>query len=80
MPKIQVNLDLCDGCGTCVSICPSSVLKVSGGKARAENPELCLGINAKQLCSICILTEETCTGCVVCVRNCPVAAIEILKI
>lgn len=78
MPKIRVDLDLCNGCGTCVSICPSSVLEVYKGKVRVENPEACLGIKAKQLCSICVLTEEMCEGCVVCVRNCPSAAIEIL--
>jgi len=78
MPKIRVNLNSCDGCGICVSICPSSVLRVSEGKAKAENLEACLGIRAKQLCSTCLPTEETCVGCVICVRNCPTAAIEIL--
>jgi len=79
MPRVQIDLELCDGCGVCVSVCPSFVLEVSNGKVRVVNPEACLGIRAKQLCSECVETEEVCTGCVVCVRNCPTAAIEILE-
>jgi len=79
MPKIQVNLKLCDGCGVCVSVCPSFVLEVSKGKVKVVNPEACLGIRAKQLCSECVETEEVCTGCVACVRSCPTAAIEVLE-
>jgi len=80
MPEVRINLELCDGCGICVSVCPSFVLEISEGKARVANPEACLGTRAKQLCSVCVETEEACKGCVVCVRNCPTAAIEILEI
>ena len=79
MVKIRINSKLCDGCGICVAVCPSYVLVIKG-IAEAENPEACLGIRAKQLCSTCIATEEVCMGCVACVRNCPYAAIEILEV
>jgi NAD-dependent dihydropyrimidine dehydrogenase PreA subunit len=79
MPDIQIDLELCDGCGVCVSVCPSFVLNATKGKARVTNPEACLGIKAKHLCSECIETLERCTGCVACVKSCPTAAIEILE-
>lgn len=78
MSRIQIKLELCDGCGVCVSVCSSSVLEVSKGKVIVVNPEACLGIRAKQLCSECV-EAKICTGCVACIRNCPTAAIEILE-
>jgi len=80
MPKIQINLELCDGCGTCVELCPEFVLELHDGKVKVVNSEACLGIRAKQLCSECNETTETCLGCVACVKSCPTAAIEILEI
>ena len=79
MPKTQIALELCDGCGVCVSVCPSFVLELLNGRVRVVNPEACIGIRAKQLCSECFETAEKCVGCVACVRNCPTAAIEILE-
>ena len=79
MPQIQIELDLCDGCGTCISVCPTSVLERCQGKVKVANPEACLGIKAKQHCSECFDKEETCTGCTSCVKVCPTAAIEIFE-
>jgi len=79
MPKVQIDLEACDGCGVCVSICPAFVLELRNGKVRVTNPEACLGIRAKQLCSQCVEREEVCMGCIACVRSCPSAAIEILE-
>ncbi|UCH71175.1 MAG: 4Fe-4S dicluster domain-containing protein [Candidatus Bathyarchaeota archaeon] len=76
MPKVRIDSETCDGCGVCVSVCPASVLELLDRKARALNPQACLGIKAKQLCSECVETQETCTGCVACVRSCPTGAIE----
>ena len=79
MPKIQIDLELCDGCGVCAAFCPAFVLELHNGKVKVANPEACLGIRAKQLCSECVEAEKVCTGCIVCVRNCPTSAIEIIK-
>ena len=79
MPKIQIDVELCDGCGACVTVCPNFVLKLYNGKVKVTNLEACLGIRAKQLCSECRETAETCMGCVACVKSCPTAAIEILE-
>jgi len=79
MPKVQIDLEACDGCGVCVSICPAFVLELRNGKVRVTNPEACLGIRAKQLCSQCVERGEVCMGCIACVRSCPSAAIEILE-
>lgn len=79
MPKLHIDLTLCDACGVCVSVCPSFVLEVDEGKVKVVNPESCSGIRAQQLCSECVETAKACRGCVICVRSCPVGAIEILE-
>lgn len=77
MPRIQIDLELCDGCGTCISVCPTSVLEPYDEKVKVVNPEACLGIRAKKLCSECMEKEVLCLGCIACVKACPTAAIEI---
>ncbi|WP_309493340.1 4Fe-4S binding protein [Candidatus Hecatella orcuttiae] len=79
MPRIQINLELCDGCGTCVYVCPASVLEPHGRKVKVANPEACLGIRAKNICAECMEKEESCLGCLACVKTCPTAAIEIFE-
>jgi len=80
MPEVRIDLEICDGCGVCVSVCPAAVLELLDRKVRVLNPEACLGIKAKQLCSECLKTQEICMGCVACVRSCPTGAIEIFEI
>ena len=80
MTGILINSKVCRGCGTCVFVCPALVLELEKGKAIVVNPDACLGVRAKQVCTKCIETEDVCIGCVACVRNCPTAAIEILRV
>ena len=43
MFKIEIDLNQCNGCGQCVDICPSEVLMLEDGKAKAVNEEFCVG-------------------------------------
>jgi len=43
---IEVNQDLCDGCGACEIGCPEGALKVIDGKARLVGESLCDGLGA----------------------------------
>lgn len=51
MVKIEIDLEKCDGCGTCVDVCPVEVLEVKDGKAVAVRPEECL---------VCMACEVQC--------------------
>jgi len=42
MVKINIDSEKCDGCGTCVDVCPVEVLKVEEGKSVAVNVDDCL--------------------------------------
>jgi len=40
--EIRIDLDKCDGCGTCVDVCPAGVFEMKDGKSVAVNVDECL--------------------------------------
>ncbi|PYG84862.1 adenylylsulfate reductase subunit B [Ruminiclostridium sufflavum DSM 19573] len=46
--SIKITLEKCIGCGSCVSVCPGSLIEVSGGKAAIYDPKRCWG------CASCV--------------------------
>jgi len=42
MVEIKIDVDKCDGCGTCVDTCPVEVFEIQEGKSVAVNPDECL--------------------------------------
>lgn len=44
---MQVNQERCNGCGDCVSICPSNAIRLEGGRAVIDE-RLCVG------CQVCM--------------------------
>jgi NAD-dependent dihydropyrimidine dehydrogenase PreA subunit len=40
-PVPIVDLQLCDGCGICIDICPTKALGMMGGQAKIVNPQAC---------------------------------------
>jgi anaerobic carbon-monoxide dehydrogenase iron sulfur subunit len=62
---IEINDDLCDGCGACVRACPFGAMTV--------HPEIKKAIT----CDLCTSVEENTPQCV---RYCPKSAIHILDI
>lgn len=43
---IQIDEDLCDGCGLCANGCPEGALRIIDGKARMVGDSLCDGLGA----------------------------------
>jgi len=46
MVEVKVNKDKCDGCGTCVDVCPVEVFEVVEEKSTVKNPNECLACRA----------------------------------
>lgn len=42
MVDIKIDLDKCDGCGTCKDTCPTSVFEINDGKSKVVNLKDCL--------------------------------------
>lgn len=42
MVEIKIDMEKCDGCGTCVDVCPAEVFEVREGKSVVVNLDECL--------------------------------------
>ena len=51
MYVITIDKEKCDGCESCVDVCPAEVLEMADGKAKFVNQDDCMG------CESCV---ETC--------------------
>ncbi len=68
MAKLTFNIDLCKGCGLCVSVCPKNILILSKDK-----------INAKGHSPVEITDQASCIGCAFCATMCPDCVIKVEK-
>ena len=66
MLKVQINDNLCKGCGLCVSICPKKILQLSPNK-----------INSKGYSPAECTDQEACISCAFCGVMCPDVAIQV---
>jgi NAD-dependent dihydropyrimidine dehydrogenase PreA subunit len=62
MPKVTVDLDVCEGAGVCVEVCPMNVYDMVevGGESKAQPTRM-----------------EDCILCMACVNACPTQAITV---
>lgn len=67
MPKIEVDVERCKGCGYCVEACPQDILEL----AERFNS---MGYHPVE-CADC----SKCTGCTFCAIMCPDLAITVFK-
>lgn len=65
--KIEINQELCKGCGYCVEVCPKSVIDI---RKRFNK----MGYFVAET----VLPEE-CTGCASCAEICPEIAILVWR-
>ena len=61
---LQLDLEKCTGCGTCLEVCPRQVLGLNGKKARIVNRDACMECGACALnCPFEALAVEAGVGC-----------------
>lgn len=67
MPKIEVDKDLCKGCGICVEFCPNHVLEMSTemNKNGFHMPKPA----HTESCTLCGLCEMYCPDFAICARK-----------
>ncbi|MCF0138195.1 MAG: 4Fe-4S binding protein [Oscillospiraceae bacterium] len=67
MAKIEINSELCKGCGLCASQCPKGIVAI-GDSMNAMGYRYAVQTDA-----------EKCIACKLCAVMCPDAAIEVYK-
>lgn len=65
--KVEINANLCKGCGLCINFCPK--------KSLAFSKEL----NEKGFYPAIQIDPSVCTACGICYMMCPDAAITVYK-
>lgn len=68
MNKVTFNVDLCKGCGLCVSVCPKKILILEHGT-----------LNKKGFHPAQIVDQEKCIACAMCAQICPDVVITVEK-
>ena len=68
MPRVEINIDRCKGCETCVDACPQDILAMSKE------------INAKGYLFAQTVDPSRCIGCCYCAISCPDLAIEVFAL
>ncbi|HOO72935.1 MAG TPA: 4Fe-4S binding protein [Spirochaetota bacterium] len=65
--RIEINRELCKGCGICVFFCPKKLITLSDQ------------LNAAGYLHTVFEDTGTCTGCATCAVVCPEVAIEVYR-
>ena len=65
--RVEVNPELCKGCGICVAFCPQKVL------------ELAQKVNSKGYPVVTPVSPQKCNGCTICAMVCPDVALTVWR-
>jgi 2-oxoglutarate ferredoxin oxidoreductase subunit delta len=63
--KVQIDFEVCKGCGLCVAACPKKILQI-GKKS-----------NRHGYYAVECIDEEKCIACAACAYMCPDSALEV---
>lgn len=66
MEKMNVNFDICKGCGLCITACPKKIVKLQHES-----------LNKKGYYTAVCTDQEACIACTMCAMMCPDCAIMI---
>ena len=68
MWKVEIEVDICKGCGICAIVCPKNVLEMSTDL-----------MNSKGYYPVSVVKMQDCIGCTSCALMCPDSVISIMK-
>ncbi|MEA4832849.1 MAG: 4Fe-4S binding protein [Oscillospiraceae bacterium] len=70
MNKVTFKIDLCKGCGLCVTVCPKKIISLETTK---------LNKKGHHPAGIAAVDEDKCIACAFCATICPDVAIIVEK-
>lgn len=68
MNRVTFNVDLCKGCGLCVTACPKKILELDND-----------ALNKKGYHPAKITNQDACIACAMCATMCPDVVITVEK-
>ncbi|WP_456475595.1 4Fe-4S binding protein [Candidatus Pyrohabitans sp.] len=72
--KLEIDPDVCQGCGNCIVVCPVNALSDSVAGGRGDSEERNFGVKHGE---VQIYDPEFCTGCGTCINACGYGAITL---
>ncbi len=67
---LDLDINRCTGCGTCLTVCPHGVLVQDNGKVRVDNRDACMECGAcARNCPVQAVTVVSGVGCAAAVIN-----------
>jgi len=67
VPRIEIDVDRCKGCGYCIEACPQKILRAAEG------------FNKMGFHPVETFDPEKCTGCSFCAIMCPDLVIKVYR-
>ncbi len=68
--SLNLSMDRCTGCGTCIEVCPHGVFRLEGKKAVVVDKDLCMECGAcMNNCAFGALNVDKGVGCAAAIIN-----------
>ncbi|MCX9081974.1 MAG: 4Fe-4S binding protein [Candidatus Methanoperedens sp.] len=72
--KKLMQSDICNGCGICVSVCPTNIKLGKADDFNMNTAKLAISVTN----GAAVIDPDACIACGICTRNCPVTSLSIV--
>jgi len=73
--KKLVKSGECNGCGICVTVCPTNTKQEKADDFNPNTAKLAIYVSNGGA----VIDSETCSACGICTRNCPVGSLAVVE-
>lgn len=74
--KKLVQSENCNGCGICVTVCPTNIKLSKAEDFDINNAKLAIGVTN----GAALIDYDACIACGICSKNCPVGSLAIVPL
>jgi ferredoxin len=72
--KKLMQSEICNGCGICVSVCPTNIKLGKADDFNINTAKLAISVTN----GAAVIDYDACIACGICTRNCPVTSLTIV--
>jgi len=74
--KKLVQSDICNGCGICVTVCPTNTKMSKAEDFNVDTAKLAIFVSN----GLAIVDYDSCIACGICTKNCPVGSLAMVQL